>query len=212
LEIIDKQAGRYADFFTSEEDGLLAEIADFTCRTHSESHMLSGHVQGQLLGLLSRMIRPARILEIGTFTGYSALCLAKGLMPGGMLHTLEKNAQDAEIAAGYFDRSRYRDQIKIHVGDALKYIETLKETWDLVFIDADKINYVNYYDAVFPSLKKGGWMIADNVLFHGEVLKEPIRGKNARAIDAFNRHVKADDRSEQVMLTVRDGLMLIYKK
>jgi predicted O-methyltransferase YrrM len=158
------------------------------------------------------MIRPERILEIGTFVGYSALCLAKGLRPEGVLHTIELREPDAQTARAYFDRSPYKEKICLHMGDALSVMEALKENWDLVFIDADKINYTRYYEAVFPFVKKGGWIIADNVLFHGEVLETPVKGKNAKAIDQFNRHILADNRIEHVMLTVRDGLMIIRKK
>jgi predicted O-methyltransferase YrrM len=174
--------------------------------------MLSGHVQGRLLQSISTMIRPRRILEIGTLTGYSALCLAEGLTEDGELHTLEIRERDAVVARKYFDRSRFADRIFIHIGEALSVIETLKATWDLVFIDADKINYVSYYEAVLPHVMEGGYILADNVLFHGEVLKEKIRGKNALAIQKFNEHVKMDLRVECVLLTVRDGLMMIRKK
>ncbi len=202
----------YAERFTTQVDELLAEIASGTYRDHAEPHMLSGHLQGQLLTHISRMINPQRILEIGTFTGYSALCLAKGLRDEGLLHTIEIREADAELAKGYFNKSSYREQLIIHTGDARELIEKLNEQCDLVFIDADKINYVLYYEAVLPSVRKGGWIVADNVLFHGTVLEEPVKGKNARAVHEFNMHVSADPRVEQVMLTVRDGLMLIYKK
>lgn len=174
--------------------------------------MLSGHVQGRVLQMLSRMARPSQVLEIGTMTGYSALCLAEGLGEGGILHTIEKREQDAAIARAYFDRSSFRDKIIVHVGEALPIIETLKEVWDLVFLDADKVNYVHYYEAVLPRMRAGGIMIADNVLFHGQVLDEEIRGKNAKAIQAFNAHVQQDPRTDNVLMTVRDGLMLILKK
>jgi predicted O-methyltransferase YrrM len=212
LEINLEKAGIYADAFTTPDDPLLMEIENFTLANHQHSHMLSGHLQGQLLSQLSSMIRPERILEIGTFVGYSALCLAKGLVAEGVLHTIELREEDARKARAYFDRSDYKERICLHTGDALSVMEQLKENWDLVFIDADKINYIRYYEAVLPFVKKGGWIIADNVLFHGEVLENPIKGKNAKAIDQFNRHILADNRVEHVMLTVRDGLMIIRKK
>jgi predicted O-methyltransferase YrrM len=212
LDWINEKANLYADAFSTAEEGLLAEISAFTASQHPEPHMLSGHVQGRLLQTLSRMARPSRILEIGTMTGYSALCLAEGLGEGGILHTLEKREQDAAIARAYFDRSSFKDKIIVHVGEALPIIETLKEVWDLVFLDADKVNYVHYYEAVLPRMRAGGIMIADNVLFHGQVLDEEIRGKNAKAIHAFNAHVQQDPRTENVLMTVRDGLMLILKK
>ncbi len=212
MNIILEKAGIYAEAFTTPDEPLLKEIEAFTLANHSQSHMLSGHLQGQLLSQISCMIRPERILEIGTFVGYSALCLAKGLGPEGVLHTIELREPDAQTARAYFDRSPYKEKICLHTGDALSVMEALKENWDLVFIDADKINYTRYYEAVFPFVKKGGWIIADNVLFHGEVLETPVKGKNAKAIDLFNRHILADNRVEHVMLTVRDGLMIIRKK
>jgi caffeoyl-CoA O-methyltransferase len=173
--------------------------------------MLSGHVQGKLLGLLSCLIQPKRILEIGTFTGYSALCLAKGLPQDGELHTIEFREEDAATAAKHFTSSAYKEKIILHIGDAKSIIPTLNEQWDIVFIDADKTGYIEYYELILPKVKAGGLVIADNVLFHGEVLEETIKGKSAKAIQAFNELVKNDARVEQVLLTVRDGLLLIRK-
>jgi caffeoyl-CoA O-methyltransferase len=212
LEIIPENVAFYAEAFTTPDDALLQEITAFTLENHPHSQMLSGHLQGQLLGQLSRMIQPERILEIGSFVGYSALCLARGLREGGLLHTIELREEDAQTARAYFNRSEYKDQIQLHLGEALIVMEQLKENWDLVFIDADKINYIRYYELVLPRVKKGGWIIADNVLFHGEVLDPAPKGKNAKAIDSFNRHILSDNRVEHVLLTIRDGLMIIRKK
>ena len=173
---------------------------------------LAALFKGILLEMISKMVKPERVLEIGTFMGYSAICLAKGLSPTGELHTIEIRSEDANIARNYFSKSLYTKQIFLHEGNALDIIPTLKETWDLVFIDADKVNYINYYELTLPVLKKGGFILADNVLFHGEVLDENITGKNAKAIHAFNKHLKKDNRIEHVLVTVRDGLMLIQKK
>jgi predicted O-methyltransferase YrrM len=211
MELIAPPAQEYAERFTSRLGTLLQKIERETAEKHPEAHMLSGALQGQVLRQLSLMVRPRRILEIGTFVGFSALCLAEGLAEDGKLHTIEVRASDAETAAGYFNQSRYAGRINLHVGEALAVIEALKETWDLVFIDADKINYIAYYESVLPRLRPGGWILADNALFHGQVLESPVRGKNAKAIDAFNAHVAEDARTEQVMLTVRDGLMMIRK-
>lgn len=211
IEIMNIKAEEYAAKFTTPTDELLQEIENFTMQ-RPHANMLSGPVQGKLLEMLSAMIKPERVLEVGTFMGYSALCLAKGLTKKGELHTLELRKEDAEISANYFSKSLYRNQIILHVGNALDIIPTLNETWDLVFIDADKVNYINYYELTLPRLKKDGFILADNVLYHGEVLEENIKGKNAKAIHAFNEHIKKDDRVQQVMMTVRDGLMLIQKK
>lgn len=212
MELINAKAEQYAMENTSPLTTLLAEIETYTLTNHPHAQMLSGHVQGRLLEMLSCMIRPQRILEIGTFTGFSALCLAGGLQEGGMLHTIEIREADANLAQSYFNRSDLRSKIQLHLGDALELIPQLNETWDLVFIDADKVNYIAYYELTLPVLRKGGFIIADNVLFHGQVLEENVSGKNAKAILAFNEHVAADERVEQVMLTVRDGLLIIRKK
>jgi predicted O-methyltransferase YrrM len=208
--IIDK-AISYSDVFTTPADSLLQIILNETRATHPKAHMLSGEVQGQFLSMLSCMKRPMLILEIGTFTGYSALCLAKGLDPNGKLHTIENRIEDAEKAARYFANSQDNHKIELHVGDAKEIIPALPFVWDIVFIDADKTGYIEYYEMVVPHLAKGGIIIADNVLFHGEVLEETISGKNAMAIHAFNEHVKNDPRTTQVLLTIRDGMLLIQK-
>ena len=212
MEILNQKAERYASAFTTPTDSLLSEIESFTLNNHAHPNMLSGHVQGKLLEFISSMIQPKKILEIGTFTGYSALCLAKGLQTQGELHTIEIRREDAEIAGNYFSKSLQAKQIILHEGDALTIIPMLHEEWDLIFIDADKVNYINYYELTLPRLKNDGFIIADNVLFHGDVLEENITGKNAKAIQAFNEHVGNDERVQQVVVTVRDGLMLIKKK
>jgi len=212
MELINSAAEQYAKKNTSALDDVLSEIEFYTLTNHPHAQMLSGHVQGKVLEFFSKMIAPERILEIGTFTGFSALCLAKGLTDDGKLVTLELRPDDAATAGKYFAKAGAGSKIDLHVGDALEIIPTLKENWDLVFIDADKVNYINYYELTLPAVKKGGWILADNVLFHGEVLEEDIKGKNAKAIDAFNEHVRNDKRVEQAMLTVRDGLLLIQKK
>jgi caffeoyl-CoA O-methyltransferase len=211
MELINPLAEQYAAGFTSAEDALLRQISTFTNQTHAHAHMLSGHVQGCFLTLLSQLLKPRRILEIGTFTGYSALCLAKGLTANGYLHTIEIREDDAATANGFFRQSPLGGKIIQHIGEARTVIPALGETWDLVFIDADKPGYVDYYELVLPSLRQNGIIIADNVLFHGQVLADNITGKNAVAINQFNTIVKSDPRVEQVMLTLRDGLLIIRK-
>jgi predicted O-methyltransferase YrrM len=211
ISIIHQLAADYAEKYTSEETPLLREINEWTLANHPEYRMLSGNIQGRFLEMISKLLQPKRILEIGTFTGYSGLCLAEGLAPGGLLHTVELRSETAAIARDFFNKSHLKDQIILHAGIALEIIPALKETWDLVLIDADKTNYIPYYELTLPGLRKGGLIIADNVLFHGEVLEENIKGKNALALNAFNNHIKNDPRVTQVMLTVRDGLMLIQK-
>ena len=212
MELIQPPIENYAALLTSDQNDLLNEVEHFTNANHPKAHMISGRVQGRILSLLSRMMQPEFILEIGTFTGFSALCLAEGLKPGGELHTIDIREEDANTAKGFFDRSTYRGNIKLHIGDARQIIPDLQRIWDIVFIDADKTGYIEYYELILPSVKKNGLIIADNVLFHGDVLQDPIKGKNAIAIDTFNRHVLADDRVDQVLLTQRDGLLVIMKK
>ncbi len=211
-EIVHPLAEAYASLMSSPENDLLKQVETETRLNHPHAHMLSGHVQGRLLALLSKMIQPERILEIGTFTGYSALCLCEGLKPGGELHTIESRAEDAATARAYFDQSEYTDQIRLHIADAHQVIPQLDLEWDIVFIDADKTSYIDYYQLCLPRLNKNGIIIADNVLFHGQVLEETVSGKNAKAIQAFNEHVKNDPQVEPVLLTVRDGLLIIRKR
>lgn len=212
MELINLLADQYASKHTTALSVLQQEVYDHTIANHPEAHMISGPVQGKLLCMISQIMQPANVLEIGTFTGFSALCLATGLRPEGHLHTIEHRETDAETAVHFFNKSDYRNQITLHKGDAREIIPTLDIQWDLVFIDADKTSYVTYYNQILPQLSKNGIMLADNVLFHGQVLEEKLKGKNAIAIHEFNHHVAADPATEQVMLTVRDGLMLIRKK
>ncbi len=211
MEIINPLAEKYVEQFTTTHEGLLQQIIADTLHTHIHAHMVSGAVQGKFLSMISCMIKPLRILEIGSFTGFSALCLAVGLQVKGIIHTIEIREEDAIVAQNYFNKSKYSSQIKLHIGNAKEIIPTLHEEWDLVFIDADKTNYIEYYELTLHLLKNGGFILADNVLFHGQVLEENIKGKNAKAIHAFNMHVTKDIRTEQVMLSIRDGITLIRK-
>ncbi len=212
MEIIDPAAQEYAQRYSTPTSPLLQEIAAYTEAHHPEAHMLSGPLQGKFLEMVSRLLGPRRILEIGTFMGYSALCLAAGLTADGRLHTIELREADADLAAEHFRRANWQDRIILHRGNALAIIPTLEESWDLVFIDADKPGYIDYYKLVLPRVRAGGLVIADNVLFHGQVLGAKVEGKSAKAIQAFNELVAADETVEKVMLTVRDGLMFIRKK
>jgi predicted O-methyltransferase YrrM len=211
MEIVNKAAQQYSEKYTSPEDELLHEIAEYTYTQHAQSQMLSGHLQGKFLEAISCMVKPQRILEVGTFTGYSALCLAKGLGAGGELHTIELREDDAAKAQSYFHRSFYTQQIILHIGNALEIIGQLNQQWDLVFIDADKENYINYFNLIFPYVKPNGFILADNVLFHGQVLEAEIKGKNAKAIQAFNDFILKRTDVEKLMLPLRDGLYLLRK-
>jgi len=210
MELVNHIVEAYAKKNTSLIDDVLTEIEEYTLQHHPHAHMLSGHVQGKVLEFFSCMVQPKNVLEIGTFTGFSALCLAKGLQLNGVLHTIELREEDAKTAQQFFDKASVKN-IMLHTGNALQIIPTLTQTWDLVFIDADKTNYINYYELILPNIKTGGWIIADNVLFHGQVLENEVVGKNAKAIHEFNEYVTNDKRVEQALLTVRDGLLLIKK-
>lgn len=211
MDLIHPLVQEYAERQTSAEDTLLKEVNDYTMQHHRESVMLSGHLQGKILEMISQMIQPRRILEIGTFTGYSGLCLAKGLTGVGQLHTIELRKEDADRARAYFDRSEYASRIISYTGNALDIIPKLEQTWDLVFIDADKPAYIEYFNLVFPRLRKNGFILADNILFHGQVLEQTVKGKSAKGIKAFNEFINSRTDIEKVVLTVRDGLYLIRK-
>ena len=201
----------YAEKYSSAEDTLLKEVHDHTLQYHKEYVMLSGHLQGKVLEMISCMVRPRRVLEIGTFTGYSALCLAKGLADDGLLHTIELRQADADKARYFFDKSPYARQILSHTGNALEIIPKLDESWDLVFIDADKPAYIEYFNLVLPRLRPKGFILADNIFFHGQVLAEPVKGKSAKGIQSFNDFINNRTDIEKVILTIRDGLYLIRK-
>ena len=210
MDIIDPSIQAYAEKYTSPEDALLAEVTAYTQANHKDHHMLSGHLQGKFLEMISWMIRPRRILEIGTFTGYSALCLAKGLAPDGELHTIELREADADRAREFFNAS-LTGRIISHTGNALELLSVINETWDLVFIDADKVSYIEYFKLVLPRVRQNGFILADNVFFHGQVLDEQTKSKNAKAIMAFNDYLRERQDIDKVMITIRDGLFLIRK-
>jgi caffeoyl-CoA O-methyltransferase len=211
LDIIHPQIQEYAEHLSTPEDELLHEINDYTLQHHAESQMLSGHLQGKMLEMISRMVQPRRILEIGTFTGYSALCLAKGLTADGQLHTIELRENDAAIAKGYFNRSDYAGKIILHIGNALDVIPFLNETWDLVFIDADKVSYIEYFRHVLPQVRQNGFILADNIFFHGEVIEKEVKGKSAKAIVKFNEFIRERTDIDKMVITLRDGLYLVRK-
>jgi len=206
-------AEQYATLHSSPEPALLAALREETERSVPRAHMVSGPLQGALLTMIARLIKPQRVLEIGTFTGYSALCLAEGLADDGELHTIELDEGLRGIATRYFDRSPHRARIHPHFGRAMDVLPTLPAPFDLVFLDADKKGYLDYYEAVMPRMAPGGLLIADNVLFRGEVLlPEAEQGSIARAVHQFNRHIRADPRAECVILPLRDGLACIRKR
>lgn len=202
----------YLEAHTSEEDIVLRDLYRETHLKTIYPRMVSGHMQGKLLEFISKMIKPEFILEIGTFTGYSAICLARGLKPEGHLHTIEMNDELKDFAGKYFVRSGLADKITQHIGNALEIIPALKMEFDIVFIDAEKTEYQNYYKMVKPLVKKGGIILADNVLWGNKVLEHPDKfDKETRAIDQFNKIVQNDPEVENLILPLRDGLTLARK-
>ena len=195
-----------------QEDPVLRELARHTYLNEVHPRMLSGHILGSFLSLFSKLLSPERILEIGTYTGYSAICLARGLRKGGELTTLEVNEELRNIALKYFEKANLQDRIRLINGDALELIPTLNDTFDLVFIDAHKDNYPDYYNLVLEKVRPGGYILADNILWGGKVLDPSLNDPTTRIIDRFNKMITSDPRVENLMLPVRDGLMVIQKK
>lgn len=203
----------YVENHTNEEPELLAELRKETFQKTINPQMISGAYQGRILSMISKIIRPENILEIGTFTGYATLCLAEGLQENGKIITIDKNDELSIISDKYFQKSKYSEQIYAKTGDALVLIKELKPIFDLVFIDADKKNYLNYYELILPKLNSGGVILADNVLWWGKVLDEtPDKDKTTKLLQEFNKSIAKDKRVEVVMLPVRDGISLIRKK
>jgi caffeoyl-CoA O-methyltransferase len=200
----------YGERFTSGESRVLQELREHCYAHYEDSAMLSGFYQGRLLSMFSRMIRPRTVLEIGTYLGYSTICLAEGLAPGGRVISLDINKETNAVAREFIDKTEYADRIQLLLGEAAFLLPHIEGPLDLVFIDADKPNYSNYYDLVFDDLRPGGFILADNVLWSGKVL-DPGEDENARALHEFNQVVLADDRVSNVLLPIRDGLMVISK-
>ncbi|MCO5260040.1 MAG: O-methyltransferase [Crocinitomicaceae bacterium] len=213
MGFINDELDKYVCNHTENEPDYLQELNRKTHLEILQPRMLSGHFQGRLLSLLSNMIQPERILEIGTYTGYSALCLAEGLVENGLLITIDVNEELEEIVNEFIEKSGKRSQIKNIVGDATQIIPTLDEEFDIVFIDADKRNYIHYYNLVFDKVKKGGYIIADNVLWSGKVLEDYEKlDKSTQLIMDFNQLVHNDDRVQEVLLPIRDGILIARKK
>jgi predicted O-methyltransferase YrrM len=213
MEFIDEKLDDYVCKHTSEEDDLLKELNRQTHLKVLQPRMLSGHFQGRFLSMISKMIQPTSILEIGTYTGYSALCLAEGLKSEGKLLTIDKNPELEDFVRNFFEKSAYSENIEFVIADAMKYIPTIKQSFDLVFIDADKGNYLNYYKLVIDMIPSGGYILADNVLWSGKVIDEKsMNDKDTKAIMEFNQFVMNDYRVENVLLPIRDGLFLMRKK
>lgn len=210
MEEIKNALTDYAEAFTSGESPVLAELREHCYAHFEDSAMLSGFFQGRVLSMVSHMVRPQVILEIGTYLGYSALCLAEGLANGGKVITLDILEDTNKVARSFVEKTEFGDRIEFLLGPATDLIPNLTETLDLVFIDADKTNYSNYYDLVFDKLRPGGIILADNVLWSGRVLNE-VKDEDTQALHDFNQKVLADERVENVLLPIRDGLTVMRK-
>lgn len=210
MDFIQAPIQKYAEDHTSPEREILKVVNRQTHAHVLMPRMLSGHMQGRILSMISHMVKPSTILEIGTYTGYSAICLAEGLQPGGKLITIDINEELENTVVGYFQATGLSNVIDYRIGNALEIIPTLNTRFDLVFIDADKENYSRYYDLIINHVPLGGYILADNVLWSGKVLDEKP-DKDTRAIKEFNLKVQTDKRVENVLLPVRDGIMLMRK-
>lgn len=211
MEFIDPQLQAYAEAHTSPEPKVLSDLNRHTQANVLMPRMLSGHLQGRFLSLISQMIRPRRVLEVGTYTGYSAICLAEGLANDGLVITIDNNEELTRTVTTAIASAGLERSIKCMIGNAQEIIPSLHEKFDLVFIDADKENYSLYFEMVIDKVHSGGFILADNVLWSGKVL-QPKPDKDTQGILAFNAKVQADDRVENVLLPVRDGIMIIRKK
>lgn len=210
MEFIDKNLEDYCLKHTSEESDLLKELDRETHVKVLRPRMLSGHLQGKFLKWIVEIFRPIEILEIGTYTGYSALSMAEGMLPNACLHTIDINAELEEMIRSYFGKSKFEHQIHLYIGDALEIIPQIHRKFDLVFIDADKENYLEYYKMVLPKMNRGGLILADNVLWSGKVLEEvKTNDSETKAIIEFNDFVKNDKSVEKIMLPIRDGILIM---
>lgn len=225
MQLVPENIKKYAEKISSKETEILQQLSRDTYAKIINPRMLSGHLQGKLLEMISRLLQPERILEIGTFTGYSAICLAQGLKAGGQLHTIDHNQELEDFTRKYIAEAGLQDQIILHYGEALDVLSGLEDTFDLVFIDADKPNYVKYFELAFEKLNRGGAILADNVLWDGKVLDpdEKISGlktslralhedPDTKGIKAYNEYVSQHSGIENLLLPFRDGLMISIKK
>ena len=212
MDFSNKEIYSYINNHSSNESDILYELRRETELKCLNPIMLSGKIQGNFLAIISKLIKPINVLEIGTYTGYSTLCIAEGLNPAGMIHTIDKNEELLQIQNKYFEKSGLRNQIKQYTGDALAIIPKLKFDFDMVFLDADKENYVKYLELISPKLKPGGVLLSDNVLWHGKILESlENQDRVTRLIDNFNKKILEDKSLKTVMLPIRDGISLTLK-
>jgi predicted O-methyltransferase YrrM len=213
MEFIDEALLHYAEQHSAAEPEILAKLNRETHLKVMQPRMLSGHLQGRILSLFSKLLQPKTVVEIGTYTGYSALCLAEGLQDGGIVHTIDNNDERVPLLKRYFSEAGEQERIQIHTGNALDILPGIEGPYDLVFIDADKHNYLNYYKLVLERMRPGGLIIADNVLWSGKVLETPkANDADTKALVEYNTYVVSDPKVEVVLMPVRDGLSVARKK
>ena len=209
MHFIPEDLDNYVVSHSENEPELLQQLNRETYQKILQPRMLSGHYQGRILNMISKLVSPKNILEIGTYTGYSALCLAEGLDEKGLLHTIDHNEELVDFQKKYFDRSPYKDQLRQYLGNALDIVPTIKASFDLVFIDADKSNYSNYFNLVIDKMNKGGVILSDNVLWSGKVVETPDpKDEDTKALISYNKLLKNDSRIETIMLPIRDGITI----
>ena len=212
MNFLDPELDKYVVDHTEIEPKELARLNRKTWIEILNPRMIAGHFQGRVISMLSHMIKPTKVLEIGTFTGYSAICWGEGLTKNGEIHTIDINEELQDLASEFVNKSGLEKNVHFHIGNALDIIPTLKNEWDIVFLDADKSNYTNYYNLVFDNVKKGGYIIADNVLWNGKVIdKKSFSEIDTKAILEFNDKIQKDTRVQNVLFPIRDGLMVIRK-
>lgn len=213
MDFLPEHIEAYAERFTVEESPLLAELNRYTHANVLMPRMLAGHLQGRVLAMISHMVNPKCVVEIGTYTGYSALCWAEGLADGGMVHTIEVNDELESKIKSFLDRSEHKDNIQLHIGAAMDVLNELSGPFDIVYIDADKENYAAYFDATIDRVSSGGYIIADNVLWSGKVSGNPDEmDLETRALYDYSQKIHDDPRVENVLLPVRDGLLIARKR
>ena len=209
MNFLPEKIDQYVVSHSQQEPKVLQELSKETWQKVLNPRMLSGAFQGRILSMISKLIQPKNVLEIGTYTGYSAICIAEGLVDKGVIHTLDKNEELEDLQNKYFEKSGYRNEIKQHFGNALEIIPTLKEKFDLVFIDADKSNYPKYFDLIIDKMNSGGIILSDNVLWSGKVVEElDPKDKDTKALLSYNKLLNSDERVETVLLPIRDGLTI----
>lgn len=212
MDFLPEEIEAYANRFTAKEPDLLAELNHYTHRNVLQPRMLAGHLQGRLLSTLSHMIKPKNVLEVGTYTGYSALCWAEGLTADGRVHTIEINDELEPKIRHFLDKSPYKSQIELHIGEAINIIPQLHQTFDIVFLDADKTNYSTYLDLVINKVPVGGYIIADNVLWSGKItMPESEMDADTLALYEYSKKVHEHPALENILLPVRDGLLIARK-